>query len=245
MRKLLLLAVLLSSAGFSQSQNFVEKFAGANKLYESEKYSEAINNYKELLNSGQRSAEVYYNLGNAYLKDKKVGYSILYYEKALKISPRDPDIKYNLDYVKSFVKETTVEDVASKFLNQLYNFATLNELVLLTSIILFILISLLFFYMFRKIELIYWLNVGFGILFLLLLIWTGARIYQNENIIYAIVIESLAESRSAPQNDYPVSFTIPEGKKVQILQTRNNWYEIFLKSENLKGWVKEEILEII
>jgi len=243
MKKILVFLILFNTFGFSQNQSFIEKFIEANKLYEQQKYSEAINVYKELLST--KSMEVYYNIGNAYFKDKKIGYAILYYEKALKISPRDPDINYNLDYVRSFVKETAVQDTVGKFLNQMYNFVTLNELVLFTSIILLVLTGLLFFYLFKKVELVYWLSIGFGILFFVLLIWTCSRIYQNEDVIYAIVVESLAEAKSAPQDDYTTSFTIPEGKKVQILQTRDGWYEIFLKSENLKGWVKKEVLEII
>jgi tetratricopeptide (TPR) repeat protein len=243
MKKILVFLILFNTFGFSQNQSFIEKFIEANKLYEQQKYSEAINVYKELLST--KSMEVYYNIGNAYFKDKKIGYAILYYEKALKISPRDPDINYNLDYVRSFVKETAVQDTVGKFLNQMYNFVTLNELVLFTSIILLVLTGLLFFYLFKKVELVYWLSIGFGILFFVLLIWTCSRIYQNEDVIYAIVVETLAEAKSAPQDDYTTSFTIPEGKKVQILQTRDGWYEIFLKSENLKGWVKKEVLEII
>ena len=41
-------------------------FDKANELYQQENYKEAAQLYEELLASGKHSADVYFNLGNAY-----------------------------------------------------------------------------------------------------------------------------------------------------------------------------------
>lgn len=244
MRKFLILDILLLYAAiFAQEPS--ARFAEANKLYEQGKYPEAVNIYKELVYSGKETPEIYFNLGNACFKDKKIGYAILYYEKALKLSPRDADIKYNLDYVKNFVKETAVEDAVARLLNSIFCFFTLNELAVLACILSFIFFSLLMYHILIKKELFFWLTISSAIIFVIFAVWLGIRIYQNESVLYGIITESQIEAKSAPQDDYPVSFTIPEGKKVRIVRTRQLWYEVYLQSENLKGWIKKETLKNI
>ncbi|MEI6846041.1 MAG: tetratricopeptide repeat protein, partial [Candidatus Firestonebacteria bacterium] len=215
-------------------------FDAANKLYESGKYAEAVTAYRAVIENGNKSAEAYYNLGNAYFKDKKTGFAILNYEKALKISPRDADIKYNLEFARSFIKETAVADTASKILGAVYYFLTLNELCLLLSFSFILLIGLIIYRRFRKNELSYWLNFSFALLFGLLFVFGGFRIYEKENTKYAVVTSASVEARAAPLETNPASFTLPEGKKVVILNSRRDWVEVLLPAENIKGWVKAE-----
>ena len=224
---------------------FASGLETANKLYEEGKYPEAITAYKVLIAEGNKSAEALYNLGNAYFKEQKVGYAVLNYERARKIAPRDVDIKYNLDFAKSFVKESAVEDQASKLLSGVYYFLTLNELCVLLSAAFLSLLGLLFVRMYLKNELTYWLTFSFSILFLVLLVFSSARILEEENTKAAIIVSASVEARSAPIESNPASFTIPVGKKVLILNTRNEWIEVLLKSENIKGWIKKDALSEI
>jgi tetratricopeptide (TPR) repeat protein len=237
MKKILSLLIVLSLGFFADTA-----FDGANKLYESGKYTEAENAYLSLLKSGNKSAEVYYNLGNSYFKDKKLGLAILNYEKALEIAPRDVDIKYNLDFAGSFIRETVIKDTASKVLNTLYYYLTLNELCVILSICFILLLGVLIYRIYRKDELSYWLRFSLSILFSILFIFSAVRILENENTKAAIVITASVEAKAAPIENNPASFTIPEGKKIYILNTRRDWVEILLKSENMKGWIKKDTI---
>ncbi len=236
--KLVFLFTVLLSPGIFKGADFDE----ANKLYEAGKYFEAAAAYNALLSSGNKSAEVYYNLGNAYFKDKKTGLAILNYEKALKLAPRDADIKYNLEFARSFIKEAAVEDTLTKFLNSLYYYLTLNELCILLALAFLSVMGLLTYRLFQKNELSYWLAFSCSIVFCLVLIFSALRIFENETTRAAIVIAPSVEAKAAPLETNPASFTIPEGKKVQILNSRKDWVEIFLKSENMKGWIKQEAI---
>ncbi|MEI7904460.1 MAG: tetratricopeptide repeat protein [Candidatus Firestonebacteria bacterium] len=236
--KPLLLFVFLLTAGNLSALDFKE----ANKLYEAGKYSEAVTAYNSLKDGGNNSAELLFNLGNAYFKDKRTGYALLCYERAHKIAPRDADIKYNLDFARSFIKENAVEDPASRFVSRFYYFLTLNELCALLTSVFIVLLALLFLRLSRKDELTYWLTFSFSLLFLLLFVFSAVRIYEQENTRSAIIVSPSVEARAAPLESNPASFTLPEGKKVLLLNFRNDWVEILLRTENIKGWIKKDAL---
>jgi len=103
MKKALLLLLVvtfqLSALSFELAcaQGPDELFLQANKQYEAGSYSSAINSYEDLLSKGLRSAQLFYNLGNAYFKAGKPGPAILNYERARVLDPRDEDMKFNLN----------------------------------------------------------------------------------------------------------------------------------------------------
>ena len=96
----LILFFCLHSVVLCEEKRFIE----ANEYYSMEEYSEAIKVYEEILKNGEH-ANVYYNLGNSYFRVGDIGNSIWAYEKALKLSPRDSDINFNLKYLRFMVKD--------------------------------------------------------------------------------------------------------------------------------------------
>ncbi|MCX6358105.1 MAG: tetratricopeptide repeat protein, partial [Candidatus Aureabacteria bacterium] len=82
-----------------------ELYSRANRLYESGDYEGARAEYERLLSIGYAGSNLYYNLGNACCKLDQKGPAILYYMKALRLRPRDQDIKSNLEYALSLVED--------------------------------------------------------------------------------------------------------------------------------------------
>jgi tetratricopeptide (TPR) repeat protein len=78
-------------------------FEAANGAYQDKKYSEASELYEQLLAEGYRSAELEYNLGNAYFRQNDLGRAILHFERAKLLSPGDADIEHNLKIARSQV----------------------------------------------------------------------------------------------------------------------------------------------
>ena len=72
----------------------------ADTEYEKRNYQQAIKDYEELLQNGV-SYEVYYNLGNAYYRLDNIPRAILSYERALRLSPNDEDVRVNLKMAQS------------------------------------------------------------------------------------------------------------------------------------------------
>ena len=63
-------------------------------------FTEAANCYRELLNRHGYSAAIFYNLANSLARQGEVGAAILNYQRALRLSPGDPDVRSNLEHVR-------------------------------------------------------------------------------------------------------------------------------------------------
>lgn len=90
-------------AGSKAKDSFKANYNLGNSLYKQNNYEEAGNVYRNLLTkkAGKKElANSYYNLGNTFLQNKKYEESIKAYKNALRISPKDKDTKYNLEYAK-------------------------------------------------------------------------------------------------------------------------------------------------
>lgn len=101
MKKLMsvLLFLIAYSEYFSQSQ--LSTIQQGNSFYKKQNYEKALESYSKIIKQGYVSPELYFNIANAYYRLNKLGYSILYYEKALRLSPNDEDIQFNLKLAKT------------------------------------------------------------------------------------------------------------------------------------------------
>ena len=89
---LLFVSISLSASTVTRQQ--------ADSAYAQEHYQQAISDYETLLKQGV-SAELYYNLGNAYYRTDQMPKAVLNYERALLLSPGDADIRFNLQMARS------------------------------------------------------------------------------------------------------------------------------------------------
>uniref|UniRef100_A0A7C4GFY3 Tetratricopeptide repeat protein n=1 Tax=candidate division WOR-3 bacterium TaxID=2052148 RepID=A0A7C4GFY3_UNCW3 len=76
-------------------------FARGNEAYEAGQFAQAVTLYDSAAAVPGR-AEVYFNRGNAWFKQGKVGKAIADYLRAWALSPHDPDIRYNLEFSRRF-----------------------------------------------------------------------------------------------------------------------------------------------
>ena len=74
----------------------------ANRFYEDKDFASAIRMYQSILNRGVESANIHFNLANAYFKSGDLGHAVLYYSKARRLAPGDEDVAFNLEFAKQF-----------------------------------------------------------------------------------------------------------------------------------------------
>lgn len=72
------------------------RFAEANMAYDAGRYEDALSVYRELIGRGFAHTPVLYNAANAAFRQGSVGEAVLYYRRAWFTSPRDADIRANL-----------------------------------------------------------------------------------------------------------------------------------------------------
>ena len=74
--------------------------AEALNAYDTGKFGEAEKYYRARLNPAEPSAELLYNLGGCLYQQGKLPQALVCFERALRLSPRDPDILENLNLVR-------------------------------------------------------------------------------------------------------------------------------------------------
>lgn len=230
---ILVIFVSLMNTAMAQDASDNSAFAKANSLYTAESYQEAADSYEAILQSGQHSAEVYFNLGNSYYKLNNVGPAIYNFEKALQLDPNNKDFKNNLKFAEQ-LRVDAVEKAQTNPLNEFLentfkslsvdNWAYLSILLALIAILLFIL------YHYAATTGKKRLFFVLSIVFLLATIFSiaGASYSQNliENNQQAIVYSNETVTRSEPKNSAESSFLIHEGTKVTIIEEYENWAKI-------------------
>ena len=241
MRYIALIIVLFLGANiFAQNEDRFEK---ANQLYNQEKFQEAIELYKTILDSGEESAALYYNLGNSYYKQSNIGPSIYYYEKALQLAPGDEDILNNLAFAQnSAIDKIDVmpQGFITKFVNSITNLTATDgwAWISIIGVIGFVVLMILYFTAASSVKKRLFFLTSWVFLFLGVVAVTFA-IKQNKDLIttqYAIVFSQESEVKSEPNMRSDEVFKLHEGTKIQITDTVSNWKKIKLADGKI-GWI--------
>lgn len=223
----------------------------ANQAYIDGDFAAAIKSYSAIENRGYYSARLYYNLGNAYFKNGELGKAILYYNRALVVSPSMDDAKYNLEIAEVQTKDN-ISVVPEFFLNR-----WMRSLRSSMSCMAWSLLSVVFFAVMALFVLLFLLGTalrvrktGFygTIVALLLFIFTTSFAISSRNSIVnrteAIVMSSAISVKSSPDRLATDLFVLHEGTKVTISSAVDGWCEITI-SDGKKGWTESSHLERI
>src|SRR5207253_5607134 len=116
-----LLCAVSTSSAFAQSDS---DFAKANQDYAQGNFKEAISGYKTLVGSGQWSANLFYDLGNAYFRTGDFGRAILNYERALALAQHHPEATANLQIARD---EAHALELQASWPERYLQFATVNQ----------------------------------------------------------------------------------------------------------------------
>lgn len=236
--------LLLGSASARTQEKPLEVFAKANQLFEKSDFQGAVDLYESLVRERQINAGLLYNLGNAYYRKGQPGYALLNYERALRLAPRDGDIRYNLSFVRRMVKEPQ-RSFGTQLADRLCSILTLNELTTACSALFILAIAGACVFLVRKERWAAWMSAS--ILFAALISGTWLWFMMNREVYtrWAIITSGPCDARNGPGENSSVGFTLPEGRKVLVLGESNEWIAVGLTSEGLRGWVEKKYLEEI
>lgn len=242
-----LLALILA---FSTTASAITK-QNADTEYRKGNYQQAIKDYEELLKGGI-SADVYYNLGNAYYRTDNITQAILAYERAHLISPGDEDINFNLQFARS----KTIDKITP--MSEMFFVTWYKSVVNFTSVdnwakccIIAIIMALVAVLVYLFVPQMALRKLGFfaGIFFFLLFLLSNLFAYQQQQMLEnrsgAIVISPTVNVKKTPAKSSADQFVIHEGTRVDITdKTMNSWRGIRL-ADGREGWVESKQLEEI
>ena len=228
-------------ASFAQDNKLFDE---GNALYNEGKYAEAIDKYKIILDSGQHSAELYYNLGNAHYKLNNVAESVYYFEKALQLAPHDKDIQNNLAYAQNMTIDAInvqPEVGFSKVFKNLVNYFDHETWAKLSIGFMILFVGLFLWYYFSsntgKKRLAFISFVVSLFCFAMAFALAFQRLEMDKRNKPAIVFAAETSVKNDPNPNGQELFQLHEGTKVQILETFENWDKIKL-SDGKTGWIK-------
>ena len=235
---ILFLSVL---ASFAQDNKL---FNEGNALYNEGKYAEAIDKYKVILDSGQHSAELYYNMGNAHYKLNNVAESVYYFEKALQLAPGDKEIQNNLAYAQNMTIDAIdvqPEVGFSKLFKSIVNYLDYEVWAKLSIIFMALFVALFLWYYFssntgkKRVAFISFIVSLFCFAMTFSLAFQKLEMDKKNNP--AIVFAHESSVKNDPNPNGQELFQLHEGTKVQILESFENWDKIKL-SDGKIGWIR-------
>ena len=226
---------MFSPSILSAQINLESIFSQANELYNKGSYIEAINNYKEIIKNDFHSAELYYNLGNAYYRLDSIASSVYYYEKALQLNPNDREIIDNLELInKTLVDEidpitTPLIESILKSLSNIFYFETWGYISIFFS---FLIVALFLSYYFAnssRVKRLTFVLLCISSIFMLVSLINGNKGYNNYiNNEYAVIYSYETDLKTEPNYRSETLFMLHEGTKIQVLENYNNWIKIRL-----------------
>ena len=236
-----MVAVLLVT-GFILPAFAQNQIAEAEELFRAGQFANALNVYEAELKNNPNDPYIYYNIGNCYFKMGSIGLAVANYYRAFKLDPRDGDIRHNLDLALRAGGSRLVPSGLPASIHQAFFYFSADELKGL-DYVLFWLFSVVFciWLFFRKGKRAV---IVCAVLWMLCQGWVWWRA-SIDNEALAVVAAPMAELRSGPGKTFPTSATVAQGHLVIVEDEKDNWYEIIIKEQGLKGWVAKDAIKNI
>lgn len=207
--------------------------------YEEKEYGQARQLYQQLDQIYPNHPAILYNMGNAAFKQGHLGHAIAYYKSARRLSPRDEDIRFNLNKAQSSVIDTTQGD--DPFLAALFFYVldalSVNEWYLfLLSMLTAFCMSLYRVYRGPWRHQFGTVLLAFLLPFSILFCFFFSRLHRDYLSDQAIAIQKKVAVKAGPSMALPTLFFVHEGVVFQIKSNQASWSEIQLRN-GFKGWV--------
>ncbi|MCG3196891.1 MAG: tetratricopeptide repeat protein [Candidatus Omnitrophica bacterium] len=221
-------------------------FRLANEAYEKEEFETAAAYYGGLVEKGVANGDVYFNLANACFRAGDFGRAVLYYEKALRLRPRDPDIAHNLEYARTFLIDKEIESDrlpgSLETILVLHRRTTTPEtlwlLAVLSAALALLLLARRLHRSLRERVLLGYLQGALVTLLLLQVASAGFKLWSDKNLRDGIILENSVKAGASPGAEEEL-LELNAGTKVRILDIRNGYAHIRLPN-GIPAFVPEE-----
>lgn len=241
----LLMLLLPLTASALTKQNGDAEYAKGN-------YQQAIADYQAVLLSQGASAEVYYNLGNAYYRADNLPQAILAYERALQLSPGNSDARFNLELARTKTIDKVVpmpEMFVVTWWRAVVNLASADQWGIVSIVSLALVIVLVLLFLFANQMLVRRMSFYGGVLFFVVFVLAVVFGFQQQSAVEnrrgAIVTSPTVSVRKTPATTAEETFVIHEGTRVDIEdKSMRLWREVKL-ADGRQGWVLARQIEEI
>lgn len=211
------------------------QFTKANQEYAAGHFKEAIDGYESLAHKNKWSANLFYDLGNAYFHTGALGRAILNYERALALDRHHPEAQANLRIARD---EARALEMAPTSGERFAQFANANQLTIVAATA----------FWFGVFSIAWWIlaarrsggAIGLCIFSLLIFALAVVSIFWidtgNKGWALAVVTEADVQARLATADSARSVLALPPGSEINILSKRGDWLYAALPND-LRGWI--------
>lgn len=234
---------LMLCAGRLLAAGVAGNFSDANQFYAEGKFSEAAKAYEAILSSGTVSPNLFFNCGDAEFKSGNLGRAIASFRQAALLSPRDAEVRANLEFARNQVQGTTLHEGRwEDWLGAL----TLNEWTALAAISFW-----LAFILFAAMQIRPALKnpvrgvarcAAVAAILLSACLGIATAIHSSRQV--AVVVMPDAVTRSGPFDDAQNAFAVHDGAELPVLDRHGGWVEVS-DSAGRTGWVLDSQVEVL
>jgi len=229
---------ILAAAAPCPAQEHARRFLAAMEAYKAGDYASAVNGLEAIAAAGVQNGQLYYDLGNAHLKNNDLGRAILWYERALNLLPNDPDLLFNYHYARSLTKDAQDEN-ANPLVRILFFWK--YQLSARAIILLALAFNLLFWSLATAQRLLRRRGLRYGALAALIpaLVFGLTAAYNYYDAAHqtrAIVLPEKVAVRSGLEPTSTELFELHAGAKVKVVRTKKDHIQIRF-SEDKIGWI--------
>ena len=251
MKRNILFLILGVAALLVRAASPAEMKALADSAYTKADYAEAVKLYSELAEQNP-TTDVCYNLGCAYYRIDDIAHSVLWFERALKLSPSNKEVLFNLEMARTKTIDKIIpqhEFILFTYFHQLTNWLSLRTwtTIALVSFVL-MLVCLLVFWASGSVT-TRKLTFSSAVVLLLFCILSNVCAMQQSTFkqthTSGIITSPAVTVKSTPADNGNDLFVLHEGSKVEILDNSlKEWCEVSI-ADGKVGWIQKKTFDLI
>ncbi|MBL7979191.1 MAG: tetratricopeptide repeat protein [Bacteroidetes Order II. Incertae sedis bacterium] len=219
-------------------------FEAGNRAYGATNYDTAIQEYEKAVAQGGISHALYYNLASAHYRRGHIGKSILYYEKALALSPFDARTRHSLAIAQKKM-QTAIPQLPLSPLQSLWQYICFQlgswGLFGIALCLYVVVIGLVAHWIWFKGQMAWrrralLLSAPLALIFLVMAYIASVQTLSDHK---AVVLEKQVELRQEPSEQARKIRTITEGITLEVISESRGWREVRLPNGDV-GWVSRK-----
>jgi tetratricopeptide (TPR) repeat protein len=234
-------SVLLALSAIGAEAQNPDAFTKANEEYAAGRFREAIELYGEVVERGETSAALFYNLGNAWFRTGEFGQAILQYQRALVLEPQHPEAQANLRLARDKARAL---ELRQSWWDRMAGRGTPAQYAMIATVSFWCGAFCIAAVLLRRRR-----SAPLKILAAVsLLVATAAAtaLYLRETgshgKAFAIVTAKNVQARLATADNAATVLVLPPGSEIKVLSERGDWMYAALPNE-LRGWIPADSAE--
>ena len=223
-------------------------FESANAKYQAGDFKAAAALYEEIIKNSQGTGAVYFNLGNTYFRLGQKGKALIAYERAFKVMPRDQDLLWNMNVLKSVLPdriEPVNENLIVYWLKTMAAKFTIDEISLgiTAALAWWLLTAVLLFFLPQAKRVMRVIRAPIVLFLAAAAVLFFFNWIENKDL-KVVILNKEVFARYGPSEKETKAFLLHEGAEAKVADESKDWLFVVLKNKN-SGWIQKQSCEFI